>query len=116
MIWRNGLPSASSKLFLFVCTDLRLARVNLGLIMIKRGAALATGCTATIQVKTPLLNLNQNSVLGIIVIVKSDRSLANTFLVGKEFSHIATVACGMTAAEADDNGSFSTDFVSIFLR
>ncbi|KAJ7202799.1 hypothetical protein GGX14DRAFT_652879 [Mycena pura] len=59
------------------------------------GAAIATGCTANIVCKPPVLNLNQNSVLA------------------KEFAHIATVRCGMTAAEADENGAFSTDFGNV---
>ncbi|KAJ7069926.1 hypothetical protein C8F01DRAFT_1114640 [Mycena amicta] len=59
------------------------------------GAALATGCTAKIVCKPPILNLRQNSVLA------------------KEFSHIATVRCGLTSSETDSNGAFSTDFGNV---
>ena len=82
-----------------------------------RGAATATGCTATIICKSPLLNLNQNSVLGMFEPCRAEAFRYKHFViypVAKEFSTIATVRCGMTAAEADDNGSFSTDFVCYF--
>ncbi|KAJ7804470.1 hypothetical protein B0H14DRAFT_3774384 [Mycena olivaceomarginata] len=60
------------------------------------GAAITTGCTANIVCKPPVLT-----------------SIKTRSWVSKEFTHIATVRCGMKEEEANGNGAFSTDFGNV---
>lgn len=65
--------------------------------------------------KKPVLNLRQNSALGgypqrhELVIYDANMNSA-----ADEFIDIATKRCGLGASDAEDKGSFSTDFVRDF--